>query len=513
MNNSGIVNRKDEDRVSYGFFAFFTFLACLFAYIINKEVELSAPVMAVIGIFGIGALMAATFHKPEVGIYALAAYLPFSKILVGDFGGMATAFNLTNILIIIVLMGHLMSSTFRNKPVSCRSFLSLPILLFCLLGIVSLLRGTHFFGTRYLSAYIISVKRWLTPVLLYFLTLFVVRDKKVIKNVIIIMMIVTVVVGLLAIKEAIDIGPRGSLDRERIGAIAEQPNQLGAFFCSYMFLVAGFLLSNWKKFRYWLLLIPLLICFRGIQLTFSRGTYVAFGFGALGLCFFKSKRLFILAIVFLIFSYFNPVFIPKGMQYRLGKTFVKEPTYVETVDDLQDSLDTSAARRVEVWKGSLRIIHDYPWLGIGYGMFPKAIPFYCGVREQMDAHNAFLLMAAEMGIPTLVVFLWIFLIILKNTWWVNRHTDDPFFKAASLGFLGGLSGFFMANMFGSRMSTQEVVAYFWMLAALMIRIRIMQTNPVRRVSTKQRHKRTREHTIFGKRAMRFQVENGYITKR
>ena len=66
-------------------------------------------------------------------------------------------------------------------------------------------------------------------------------------------------------------------------------------------------------------------------------------------------------------------------------------------------------------------------------------------------------MAAETGIPSVLAFMLIVFIFLKNSYWVYRHTTDRFFKATALGVLGGIFGLLLANMFGSRLDSLEII--------------------------------------------------------
>jgi O-antigen ligase len=74
----------------------------------------------------------------------------------------------------------------------------------------------------------------------------------------------------------------------------------------------------------------------------------------------------------------------------------------------------SGEGRIDVYKATLRMIADHPWLGIGQGSFADAFPIYrssdASVFGVWDlAHNTLLEIAAEMGLPiaVLVVAVWI----------------------------------------------------------------------------------------------------------
>jgi hypothetical protein len=63
--------------------------------------------------------------------------------------------------------------------------------------------------------------------------------------------------------------------------------------------------------------------------------------------------------------------------------------------------------------------------------------------------------------------------VIWKTYVLYRTTKDSFARALALGFLGGLFGLMMSNMFGSRLDSQEVSGYFWILTALILRLRIL----------------------------------------
>ncbi len=437
-----------------------------FAFLVLKEVQLPAPVILGFGGLGLLGLLIAGLQDPAIAFYVLIAYMPFSRVLVGDFGTQATALNFTNILMGWVIIAHALNRLSQRQRVWEPSPLNKFVWLFVLMGALSLFRAGFEYGSEYMSMFVIPLKQWLTPVLMYFLSLNIGKDRKTAKTTVVIIMVAVTIVGLMAIYDYMD-ESGASFDKSRVGGIAEQPNTLGAFFDYYMFLLLGFFLIYANRVKAWLLLIPFAICFRGIMVTFSRGAYLGFAAGSLAATFFRQKVLFVLAIFLGLWMYMNPVLLPAGIRYRMGMTYVGESRDPE---DPTQGLESSAAQRLEIWKGALRMVHDHPWFGIGYGAFPSLIAGYTGgATGAIDAHNSYLLIASEMGLPTLGLFLITLCVIAFYTYWLYHHTDDRFIKATALGFLAGLFGLLVANLFGSRMDDQAVSSYFWVLCGLVMR--------------------------------------------
>ncbi len=449
-------------------------MALTFSYIITKEVVVPSWIIITAALIGGIILFSIGINHPHVVTYVLVAYLPFSKVLVGGFGSLAMALNLTNLLMLFIFVAWMTGKFSGDEPLWLSTPLNLPVTLFIVLGCLSVVRGTYY-GTGYAWFAVIEFKRWITPILMFFLVLNTVKDRATIKNLIVIMIVVCTIVGLMAIYDYMEVG-EASLESSRIGGIAEHSNSLAAFFNYYMFLPFGFFLLNKSKWKYWLLLIPFLIQFRGVMVTFSRGGYIAFAFGLYAITFIRSKAMFIFLLAVTLFSLFNPILLPSGIRYRMSQTFTKPVSYTEAVSQeeyVEESLDGSTRSRLEIWKGAFRMIEEQPLLGIGYGLFFPLIRYYWSGGYSIDAHNTYLIIAAEMGIPTLIIFLLIIFLVIANTYSLYKTTNDHFAKCVALGFLGGLFGLLMSNMFGSRLDSQEVSSYFWILAAIVMRLKIL----------------------------------------
>jgi O-antigen ligase len=447
--------------------------AVVLGLVLRTDVEIPSLVLAAVGGLGLVALAFWSLFRPETALYVLAAYLPFSKLLPGDFGGVMTALNLTNLLFLLVFATWLFSSLSRGHPLLEFHPLHIPVLLYATWGCFAYL--WHALGPEGLPGFGLGrlelLKRWLDPFVVYFLLFHGVRRGDVWRNVVTVLMTVVAVVAALAVWEYMDVGEGASLEAARVDGVMGQPNFLGAFLVYYMFLFVSHWLDNLRRLRAWLLLIPFLLCVRGIMATFSRGAYLAVAQGLLGLTFFKKWILAVAAVAVLILAVLNPWLLPPGVRYRFDKTVESrsEPLGEYGGVSLEEDLDKSSSDRILIWKGGLLMVREHPVMGVGLGRFGALIRNYAPLDRARDAHNAYLITAAEMGIPALLLFL----AILAYLFWVSnrvyRRHPEPFVKATALGFLGGLSGLLMANMFGSRANAIEVTGFAWILAALIAR--------------------------------------------
>jgi len=439
------------------------------AYIVHKDVALPKPVFWGGALLGGLFLFVQSLSSPVAAFSVMVCYLPFSKVLVGDFGGAFKALNLTNILMVLVLIG-MAARLGQGRRLFERNALNVPILLYALWAMLSFVKGVLFFGV-YLEPleFFAEVKRWVTPLLIFYLGFNAFDKKEELKNVIKLVMVVVGLVGLMAAIDYMNVGSGTSFENSRIGGISDQPNQLAGFFVNYMFLYAGFFLVYFPMARMWLILLPMLVAFRGLMVTFSRGGYLAFAAGGLAISFIRSKVLFFFVILCAVGLLLNPRFLPGGIRYRMGMTIQSTSDVYE--GDLEEQLEGSSATRIEIWKTAMVMIRDKPVFGFGYGTFPVVLAGYNPQLGAWDAHNSYIIIAAEMGIPALILFLTILFVFFRESLWLYRYAEDKFFRATGLGLCAGIAALMVVNMFGSRMNSLEISGYFWMLAGIALKMK------------------------------------------
>ncbi|MCL5960799.1 MAG: O-antigen ligase family protein [Chloroflexi bacterium] len=198
------------------------------------------------------------------------------------------------------------------------------------------------------------------------------------------------------------------------------PNPLGGFAAVSLLALTGLYLqvrARWLAILlpfFWLGLLPLI-------LAFSRSAWVGFGLGiflitALAARNYDNKWLYSLRIFQLLFA-----------ALFLGVVFIASfrDLFVTRLVDTGARLEAiSLSERVTYQDIALRLITAHPWSGVGSGNFPVASFVLTGAYDMLQpVHNIFLLIAAETGLLSLVVFAALVLVILFHLWQNQRLYD------------------------------------------------------------------------------------------
>ena len=125
------------------------------------------------------------------------------------------------------------------------------------------------------------------------------------------------------------------------------------------------------------------------------------------------------------------------------------------------------SERPQWWQMSLQLIRQYPLTGIGLGRFRYEYQ-HNGPPEQYDtpyhAHNIYLHIAVEHGIPSLLLFLWMVVIICQQVFGIRRGNDFW-----SMGTFIGASGFLISVLvygLADNILHQRTVLLFWFIIGI-----------------------------------------------
>lgn len=186
-------------------------------------------------------------------------------------------------------------------------------------------------------------------------------------------------------------------------------------------------LKEMLKIRGRLLVVWVPLIFLAVILSGTRGMWLA-GFVTLflfgGFLLFTRKNqidFFKKTVLKYILSYFSVFFLLFAVAYPIFASSQFEISesagglLARRIRSVIDLTETSNARRIEIWKDSVISISRHPLLGVGIGNFPVVVgENLAKAKAGSSAHNLYLHIAAELGIPALLVVLYFLAILLKR---------------------------------------------------------------------------------------------------
>lgn len=276
--------------------------------------------------------------------------------------------------------------------------------------------------------------------------------------------VVTVVYGFFQYANAADMAAdmeaqswvdpeRFPLLRRRMYSTLENPNLFGAYLLMIISILTAFTLRERAVKRrtvFAVILLSLLLC---LALTYSRGAWVSLAAIVLGLTLFYDKRF---GLLFLL--------VPVVLAFYHGQV-------VERFLSLFSGEDTSVDLRFALWESTMAMIEEHPLLGVGWGAYFLAYPDYnFFIQEEgvliFHAHNMYLNMLAEVGIPGGIAFLLAFFAQGILCWRNYRHGNDSFTKSMGLGGVLMVMALSVISMGDHVLFSRSVSFCFWSLSAL-----------------------------------------------
>jgi O-antigen ligase len=412
-------------------------------------------------------LLFSALVRPRWYLPLAAAYLPFSKAYPLPLAGMAGA-NMTNLLIVLGFVAWI-SSRVQGRPRLRNRLTEKLAIAFVATASLSLLPA--YSAGPGLGELVQTYRAWLAPVLFFFFARGLVRDREDIQGVLQVLAWTTFLVAADTWKEGIDRAGRGSIDRARVPGLMVQANTMGAFLVYYGVPLLAFGLAARPRWRGLAHLAAFLVVVRATLFTFSRGAYMALAGGTATVLLLTNPLLLAAAGgggVMAAAAF--PSLVPESIRERLTETASASAMYEG--QDAAVSFDRSNALRLVLWQGAIRMISEHPLVGVGVGRFQELIRYYTEFplkpEDPHDAHNAFLLQAAEMGLPSALILLLLFVAWARTALRLRFRRRHPVDRRLGLAFLGSLVAVVLSCTFGSRFSDEALVGWFWMLGALVV---------------------------------------------
>jgi putative inorganic carbon (HCO3(-)) transporter len=243
----------------------------------------------------------------------------------------------------------------------------------------------------------------------------------------------------------------------RVFSTLQNPNLLAGFLVVVMSLAVGIGLHTANLYGKLLLFTLVAVLGTCLVLTYSRGAWLSI-VAVTAICghLYNRKVLWVFLVIPLI-----ALFCHDGVMERLLSIF--NPT------------DTSSTLRIALWESTIAMILDKPLLGIGWGSYWLVYPEYDFFLNNpattiVHAHNMYLHIAAEIGIPGLIVFLLIIFGHAKKAIDVLAKTQNRWVAGLMLGLVAAVLGLAVNGVTDHVMFNVQMSMLFWLLNAVIVAV-------------------------------------------
>jgi putative inorganic carbon (HCO3(-)) transporter len=132
----------------------------------------------------------------------------------------------------------------------------------------------------------------------------------------------------------------------------------------------------------------------------------------------------------------------------------------------------SVQGRWELWQRGIYMIQDFPFTGVGLGMFTLVgnllYPLFIISEYPEHAHNIYLQAAIEHGLPGLIAFAALFMLLVCMVIQAIRRSRVPIQRALALGLLGTLVVYLLHGIVDSITAYARAGIIVWGVMGMMV---------------------------------------------
>ncbi|MCL2588750.1 MAG: O-antigen ligase family protein [Oscillospiraceae bacterium] len=241
-------------------------------------------------------------------------------------------------------------------------------------------------------------------------------------------------------------------DFARVVGTLANPNVLGTYFLLVLPLTfAGLLISRTNQGRLYFLGCAGIMCLC-LVLTFSRGAYLGILFAAAVFALLLDRRFIVPGILAVIVIFLA---MPEAIIHRFFS--------------IGDLTDTSTSYRVFIWLGTISMLRDYWFSGVGPGeaAWDMVYPAYSfATIIAPHSHNLFLQITVDAGAPGLLVFLAVIYQYLKASFAALRRKVQGAQRFLVIAGISAVVGFLVMSMTDYTFYNFRVLLFFWAVLAV-----------------------------------------------
>ena len=336
----------------------------------------------------------------------------------------------------------------REKRHIKGSSIDLPILIFTGLVILSI-----FFSIN--PSYSLSVfeKYWLKPISLFYIIVNFADKQKKFRNLtwtIFLSLLILMIIGILKFPFS-----EYLLGNKRLDSLITGSSEFAEYLEMFVPVLLAFMLwsrKNYLKIGAGVFLLINLFC---LIFTYSRGSWIAIFPVSSFLFFRKDKRLLLLPVLLVIILF---VVSPPALKQRIFS--------VVNIEKIP-----STDNRIQIWGETIGEMKKKPLTGFGWGWknYRQLSPQFRSTKMGWHAHNYFLEIAFESGIPASCVFLWLWITIMIKSWKIYIKVGDYFLKTLTIGIWGAFLVKFI-HWFVDVPISIEIILTMWVLVGVVMAI-------------------------------------------
>lgn len=272
--------------------------------------------------------------------------------------------------------------------------------------------------------------------------------------------VIVVVYGFVQAIMATDIQSQAWVDPEqfadlkfRVYSTLENPNLLAGFIVMMDAFLLGFAYKI-KNRRTRMILFALFALFTAcLGLTYSRGAWLSLlaVMVAGSISYGRNSWWFVILIPLALFFFSD--------------------TFAERIMSVFHPVDTSASLRMALWESTIAMIRDYPITGIGWGAYLWTYPAYDFFIQNPDvkiyhAHNMYLHLMAEIGIPAFLLFMAIITRTVCLAVHIAKKSADAWSAGLGMGIIAAILSLLVNGMTDHILFNIQLSMFFWLMVAV-----------------------------------------------
>lgn len=407
--------------------------------------------LVIVSVIAAIVLVAIIFTSPEIGIIVALFSIPFLSFF--EYSAMVLGF-----LVMLISLSFIVK-LIKGKRILRFELIDFAVLFF---GIIIFFSGTiSAGGIEGIKEVLITCELMLG----YFLIVNLIRTETWIKRCIGTLVTSGTVVAIIGVVQYLAgaVSNKAWLDTDyfydikgRVVSVFDNPNILSIFlvmilpFSLYMLLKAY---TGRAKLLGLISVVSIILC---TVLTWSRGAWIAAIASVVVFLLMYSKKTLRYILLGVFFVPFGSFFLPNAVVRRFAS--------------IGDIADSSTMYRVYTWKGSLRMLGDYFFSGIGYGMnaYQEIYPqyAYAGIESAEHSHSLFLQIIIGTGIIGLIAFAIVLFLFTQMNLEYIKDTKDTSGRLIVIAALCSVMASLVFGLFDYTWYNYRIFFIFWTVIAI-----------------------------------------------